>query len=132
MPNLTKWWDEIDHFKPLEFDSPDLAGSGVRMDEQFIRMLDFARSESGIPYRVSSGYRTAPHNQKVGGAPKSAHLKGLAADISCHDPINRWYILSGLFQAGFRRIEVTPDHVHVDSMEDPAPVFLLKLGKEII
>jgi hypothetical protein len=37
----------------------------------------------GRPIHVSSGYRCAALNQAVGGAAKSAHMDGLAADILC-------------------------------------------------
>ena len=37
----------------------------------------------GKPIHVSSGYRCAALNRAVGGAGKSAHMDGLAADILC-------------------------------------------------
>jgi len=33
------------------------------------------------PITIISGYRTASYNKKIGGAPKSQHLKAMAADI---------------------------------------------------
>lgn len=37
----------------------------------------------GLPIHVNSGYRCAALNAAVGGAKKSRHMEGLAADILC-------------------------------------------------
>jgi uncharacterized protein YcbK (DUF882 family) len=34
-----------------------------------------------VPIRITSGFRCFTHNAEVGGAPKSQHLLGIAADI---------------------------------------------------
>jgi hypothetical protein len=36
----------------------------------------------GVPLAISSGYRSPALNQAVGGAPHSAHLRGLAVDFT--------------------------------------------------
>ena len=43
--------------------------------------LESIRTLVGHPVVVTSGYRCPTHNRKVGGAPQSVHLSGLAADI---------------------------------------------------
>ena len=53
------------HFKTAEFDSPDLAGSGENMNEDFLRMLDNARDLAGIPFKINSGYRTEAKNNAI-------------------------------------------------------------------
>ncbi|MBO5249367.1 MAG: peptidase M15 [Muribaculaceae bacterium] len=45
-------------------------------------VLDPAREQIGIPIYVNSGYRCPRLNKAVGGAPKSFHLQGRAADIT--------------------------------------------------
>jgi uncharacterized protein YcbK (DUF882 family) len=35
------------------------------------------------PLILSSGFRCKTHNQRVGGRPRSFHLRGMAADILC-------------------------------------------------
>lgn len=64
------------------------SGDGVDVPERYrenVRMLAFAlevvRDVVGKPVRIISGYRTASHNEKVGGAPYSQHKFGRAADI---------------------------------------------------
>ena len=69
------------YFKIPEFDSPDEAGSGFKMNYNFVELLDQARGMAGCPFRVSSGYRTKEHNLKVGGRVGSSHCKGLAVDL---------------------------------------------------
>lgn len=48
-------------------------------------LLEQVRAAVGLPIRVSSGYRCAALNRAVGGSPNSAHVNGLAADISVKD-----------------------------------------------
>lgn len=45
-------------------------------------VLDPTREAMGKPIHVSSGFRTPALNTLIGGAPKSQHMKGEAADIS--------------------------------------------------
>lgn len=102
------------HFNLNEFDSPDEPGSGTRMEHKLLDMLDVARSISGCSYKITSGYRTKNHNKKVGGTPNSSHLRGKAADISCSTSTERFKIISGLIAAGFTRIGIGQNFVHVD------------------
>src|SRR5688572_17818386 len=44
--------------------------------------LQVLRDFLGEPVRLNSGYRTPSYNKKVGGQPKSFHLKAMAADIT--------------------------------------------------
>lgn len=102
------------YFNHREFDSPDLPNSGINMDETFLIMLDNARSLAGVPFNINSGYRTQAHNLKVGGSPNSSHMLGLAADIRCTDSSNRYFILNSLLDAGFTRIGIYQNFIHVD------------------
>lgn len=45
------------------------------------RVLQPLRSHAGIPLRITSGYRSTALNVAVGGAPRSRHITGEAADI---------------------------------------------------
>lgn len=113
-------WDKILYFHPREFDSPDLPGSGMLMDATLVRMLDDARGLAGIPFKISSGYRTAVQNVMVGGRPLSAHLTWEAADVVAIRPETRFKVLKALFDVGFERVEVAPRHIHVDVKHDDA------------
>ena len=83
--NMKDFWSEIKHFTHYEFDSPDLRGSGVWMDEKLIQALDSIRSAWGDPIRINSGFRTVTHNEKIGGVRDSQHTKHKAADIHITD-----------------------------------------------
>jgi len=107
-------WDHIKHFKPSEFDSRDLPGSGDGMQLQFIERLDRARDRAGVPFAINSGYRTPEHNRKVGGKPNSAHLRGWAADILTPDLKTRYLIINALIHEGLNRIGIYGTFVHVD------------------
>jgi len=105
------------HFESNEFNSPDLPNSGINMDNAFLQMLDDARGIAGIPFKITSGYRSAEHNQKVGGVKNSSHLVGKAADIGVGSGNERYIILDALIKAGFRRMGVAKTFIHCDNDE---------------
>ena len=102
------------YFNYSEFDSPDLKGSGSKMSDEVISMLDVARKKYGKAMVINSGYRTCEHNAEVGGKPESSHLKGLAADISCTNSTDRFKLEGILRQVGFTRIGMGSTFIHVD------------------
>ena len=53
----------------------------VMVDEALTVVLQCIREHFGKAVVITSGYRTAAHNAKVGGAKFSQHLYGRAADI---------------------------------------------------
>ena len=108
------------NFNINEFDSPDVKGSGAKMNKCFLEMLDNARDIAGIPFSINSGYRTLEQNSKVGGVNSSSHTKGLAVDIACKDSRGRFLIVSALKDAGFTRIGISDSFIHVDSDSDKA------------
>lgn len=112
------------HFEISEFDSPDEVGSGSNMDAAFLQRLDDARGIAGIPFRITSGFRTPSHNAYVGGVQAglkskgSSHLFGYAADISCKSGADREIIVAALIKAGFRRLGIGNTFIHCDSDPD--------------
>ena len=53
----------------------------VLLDDELVVLLQCIREHFGKPITITSGYRTAAHNAKVGGSKSSQHLLGRAADI---------------------------------------------------
>ena len=98
-----------------EFDSPDNPGSGMTMDDEFLEMLDKAREFAGIPFVITSGFRTEAHSIAIGSTAESSHCKGCAADISCTTSRDRFLIVCALLHVGFTRIGIADDFIHVDS-----------------
>lgn len=110
MAKLFKW------FNLDEFESPDEAGSGEKMDLNFVSLLDSMREQAGIEFHINSGYRTAYWNSRVGGKANSAHLRGLAADIRCRNNHERFLIVKAALDHGITRIETSGrTWVHVDA-----------------
>jgi uncharacterized protein YcbK (DUF882 family) len=114
----------LKHFSYEEFDSPDAVGSGVNMDNEFLRMLDLAREIANIPFKINSGYRTEEYNdtlyKRLGrkqNATKSSHTVGKAADIAYKDSRERYIIITALQEAGFNRLGIAKTFVHVDNDE---------------
>lgn len=104
------------------FSEEEVAG----LDEDFIELLDRARSISGVPYLINSGFRTSQKNALIGGVKDSSHVKGLAVDLKAKDSYARHQILKGLFSVGFVRFVIYPNHIHVDNdISKPQNVFAL-------
>jgi len=115
-------WGSIEHFEPWEFDSPDLEGSSDSMKLEFVTLLDKARKIAKVSFSINSGYRTASHNNEVGGVNNSAHLRGYAADIHAANNFKRSRILQALYAVGFDRIGIGKNFIHVDNDPSlPAP-----------
>ena len=62
------------YFNYSEFDSPDMPGSGHNMEDDFLHMLDKAREVSGIPYVITSGFRTEDYNDSINGVSDSSQF----------------------------------------------------------
>lgn len=110
---------KLAHFSISEFDSPDQKGSGRFMDEDFLRKLDRAREIAGIPFVITSGFRTPEHQNSLGRdgyavSKKSAHLKGMAADIACDFSGDRFKMVSALMAVNLMRIGIASNFIHVD------------------
>ena len=54
----------------------------VLISEELVALLQKIREHFGKPVTINSAYRTSAWNAKNGGAPKSQHLRGMAADIT--------------------------------------------------
>tara|TARA_R110000744_G_scaffold44643_5_gene99440 strand:- start:91 stop:483 length:393 start_codon:yes stop_codon:yes gene_type:complete len=113
--NKDRNYPVLKYFTRKEFECPTLAGSGDFMDSAFLHQLDQAREFAQIPFKITSGYRSESHNNKVGGVKGSSHCKGLAADIYIRDSVSRYKILTALIKAKFTRIGIGEYFIHVDS-----------------
>ena len=72
-----------ENFRVKEFRSRDGADK-ILIDEKLVKLLQKMRDKFG-EITISSAYRTAPYNRKVGGVSNSQHLYGLAADVTIMD-----------------------------------------------
>ena len=53
----------------------------AEINQRLVDALQELRDLAGLPVRVISGYRCPEHNRAIGGATRSQHLLGTAADI---------------------------------------------------
>jgi len=105
------------YFKLSEFDSPDLKGSGSKMKKSTLTKLVETRKKSGIPFVITSGYRTKSHNKRVGGVNSSSHTRGYAVDIRCKTSKDRFKVIKYALECGFNRIGISGNFIHLD--DDP-------------
>jgi len=84
---ISKWF-ELDEFLASEtaarlgIDNTPPSGIHLRI-ERLAKTMDEVRELLGHPVIITSGYRSAALNQKIGGVKTSDHIKGLAADFIC-------------------------------------------------
>jgi len=97
------------HFHSDEFRGP--------VHPELVRSLERLRTlRQGKPLKIISGYRTTVHNREIGGAKRSQHLYGRAADI----PYG-YATLQEARDAGFRGIGTKGRFaIHVDVRTGPA------------
>ena len=78
----------------------------------FMDALQAARDRVGRPFRILSGHRCSLHNARVGGAPRSQHLR-LAVDIGLHghDP---GALHAALRASGFTGFGFYSTFIHAD------------------
>lgn len=59
------------------------------IEMETVEVLQAVRDHFGVPVSITSGLRCKAHNARVGGAPRSQHLTGRAADIKVHGVMPR-------------------------------------------
>jgi len=112
----------MSYFKTDEFKCP--CCDKVKVSGWLIHLLNKVRESFGKPMVINSGYRCKKHNGKVGGKENSAHRRGTAADIKCTNSIDRFLIIKYALEAGYKRIGVSKDFIHLDVDEElPRNVF---------
>tara|TARA_R110002020_G_scaffold149428_3_gene325705 strand:- start:3570 stop:3923 length:354 start_codon:yes stop_codon:yes gene_type:complete len=112
------------YFNKKEFTCTCGCGDTVISDE-LLEMLDEARGFAKVPFKINSGYRCVNHIESKKN-PNSAHIKGLAADISCKDSKTRAIMIDALGYVGFERMGLGNTFLHVDiDKKKPSPVIWL-------
>ena len=107
---------ELKHFKPAEF-TEDLRPVFDKMHPDFLLKLDTCRDLCGVPFAITSSYRSPEKNRRVGGAPGSMHLKGRAVDITCPDGVTRAIIMKTALNLGLS-VGVMRNGLHLDDREE--------------
>ena len=87
-----------------------------RMNKAFLEKLDTCRHLAGVPFHITSSYRTPEKNRRVGGSPGSMHLKGRAVDVLCTDGIIRAAIVKAALSLGLS-VGVMKNGLHLDDRD---------------
>ena len=70
----------LKYFKPEEFEAPE------ELKFYLLDFIDVVRAMAGIPFLVTSDYRSRERNTEVGGSKTSWHMTGEAIDF-----VPRWW-----------------------------------------
>lgn len=103
------------NFKANEFDCKcGKYCSTTLIDEGLVYYLQAIREHFGKAVKINSGYRCAEHNKNVGGATKSNHTKGQAADIKI-DGVEPREVAKFAESIGVKGIGLYGTFVHIDT-----------------
>ncbi len=105
-------------FTQRDFDNCNPPCNIEDMNEVFMDLLDSARNLSGVPFILTSAYRSKKWEKEQGRDGSSSHTKGIAVDIKCVSSYVRHRILNSLLTMGFNRIGIGEDFIHVDLDKD--------------
>ena len=86
------------------------------VDKDLIYRLERLRRMLDTPIIITSGCRCLPHNNEEGGAKKSAHLRGTAADLKIL-PWNgeaRFRIIAAAVLCQFPGMGISNSFIHLD------------------
>lgn len=106
------------NFQIKEFACKD-GSDTILIDFDLVVLLQAIRDHFGKSVVITSGYRTAAYDKKVGGTGSGYHTKGQAADISVSgvDPLTvGLYAAELLGTAG--GIEIGDGYCHIDTRTD--------------
>lgn len=108
---------ELRYFNASDFklDGQDVSGL---MNQEFLIKLDNCRHLAGVPFNVTSSYRTIQKNKAVGGAPNSMHVHGRAVDIVCTDGPTRYKIVQSALSLGLT-VGIMERGIHIDDRPTP-------------
>jgi len=101
------------------FTESEVSGLAPALVERLVE----ARKLAMTPFVITEG-------PAAGGShvANTAHARGLAVDLRCHDSISRFKIVKALLDAGFARVGVYDKHVHAD-VDDSLPQGVLWVGR---
>lgn len=108
---------DLRYFQESEFQkcAPSCSSSDCR--EESLKRLDEARCLAGVPFRLTSAYRSPSWEKNKHRSGSGAHTKGCAFDIACSDSVSRYRIVDGAMRAGFTRIGISSSFIHLDDYE---------------
>lgn len=92
-----------------------------KMQPEFLALLDECRHIAGVPFKITSSYRTPEKNRAVGGSPTSMHLRGRAVDIACTSGRMRARVMRAALGLGLT-VGVMKTALHLDNRSVDSPI----------
>ena len=107
------------HFTYSEFDCKSGVGQGeIFMDNDFLKLLDKARFVAGIPFVITSGYRTKEYNEQlIKNGYKASLIHHIVKESCRHQSrytTKKFAIVQALLFVGITRIGIAHDFIHCD------------------
>jgi uncharacterized protein YcbK (DUF882 family) len=102
------------HFSRREF-ADRRTGHELGPPPELVSVLEKIRAITGAPLKVVSGHRCTATNRAVGGAPRSRHVQGDAADIPAGRATVAQAVAAGAVGIGSRGVWA----IHVDTRPGP-------------
>lgn len=114
---------KLDYFDEKEFQAVGCSSSDC--SPASLRRLDEARRIACVPFVLTSAFRSVAHERAHGRDGSSSHTKGLAFDVAVLSSSHRFHVVRGAILAGFTRIGIASNFVHMDDDKDkPACIWL--------
>ena len=85
------------------------------MKPEFLLKLDALRESCGLPFVITSGYRSPDHPIEAVKEIPGTHAQGIAADIKITNSAHRYTIIREALAHGFTGLGVAGDFIHVDT-----------------
>ena len=105
------------YFTQWDFDNCTPRCKQSDMHADTLSKLNKARHMAGIPFILTSAYRTVEHEKNMGRPGTSAHTNGRAVDIRATTGRTKFIVVDALIKTGFTRIGVHTSFIHAD--DDP-------------
>lgn len=103
-----------DYFHPTEFLRCTPPCEKSDMHPETLCKLNNARHLAGIPFVLTSAYRSPAHDKSKGRSGTGAHTLGRAGDIAYTTMHELFLIIDAALKAGFTRIGIAKSFVHLD------------------
>lgn len=103
------------YFTEAEFQRCNPPCSIEDMDQDFLDWLDAVREEAGIPFVLTSAYRSPAYEKSKGRTGNGAHPYKVAVDVRCNTSANRFKIIRAAIKLDASRIGVGHTFIHLDT-----------------
>lgn len=109
------------YFREEEFQRLTPSCSIVQMDENLLEGLDELREAVGLPFIITSAYRSSDWDLAKGRTGKGPHTKGMGVDISCPNSLFARRVLEEALKRPqyFKGIGIGKNFIHLDVMYRP-------------